>query len=503
MNPFKEDFSVSTYASSLYNIKCQGHQTLSNNTYVFAAGLEAKNCQSPETPGENKMITAQVASPSQTPRETKSRISSRRKSVASVCFKDNIGDLKKGRNEEARNSLLEIPSKDEKGKRKTSQRRKSMAAVSMSQSNDEGGITRRISTRRRSVLIPPVESESLTAQHAKKTLEKKIEMFLESDRNESKESAKKDDAEKSCGDCSNKAESDTTCDNLSKEMNLNLDNVSCNQGTESDKTVTKIKNRRQSSQGVSENLNNSKSPSFKTNAQSVKNQNTSKETGVKILKPKKKLLAASDMEANSFLIQPTMCSEKVFNKLLDNTPGSTSTQITKKDKKFPGQKRKNQSVDVEESSNTPKKCRRDEEKSPCSVTLGSISRESLSENRTGAQNLSKDSDMSRDVSESENTLGSSMSAVFSESTCSNMLFTMSRPRQSIDEFNLRTKFNNKKMRRKKKILSDSAVSSLNTESDSSSTCEEDKKVRKMKRNPSFTKTSPQRPSLVMTSLHSQ
>ena len=156
MNPFKEDFSVSTYTSSLYNIKWQGHQTLSSNTYVFAAGLEAKSCQSPETPVENKMITAKVASPSQTPRETKSRISSRRKSVASVCFKDNIGDLKKGRNEEARNSLPEIQSKDEKGKRKTSQRRKSMASVSMSQSNGERGITRRISTKSKSVLIPPV-----------------------------------------------------------------------------------------------------------------------------------------------------------------------------------------------------------------------------------------------------------------------------------------------------------------------------------------------------------
>lgn len=238
-----------------------------------------------------------------------------------------------------------------------------------------------------------------------------------------------------------------------------------------------------------------------TDVQPAENQHASKNVDVKILKPKKRLLAACDMEPHSFLIEPTMCSEKVFCKLLDNTPDSTSTQMTKKDQKLQGRKRKNHSVD--ESQNTPKKCRKSNEKSESSSnSKATISTISENESSLVTQNLNKEQDVSRDVSENESTLGSSMSIVFSESTCSN-LFNMTRPRQSIDEFNLRTKFNSKKVRRKKKALSDSAFSSLNTGSDSSSTAEEDKKVRKMKRNPSFTKTSPQRPSLVMTSLHSQ
>lgn len=238
-----------------------------------------------------------------------------------------------------------------------------------------------------------------------------------------------------------------------------------------------------------------------TDVQPAKNQDACKNMDVKILKPKKRLLAACDMEPHSFLIEPTMCSEKVFGKLLDNTPDSTSTQVTIKDKKLQGRKRKNLSVD--KSQNTPKKCRKSNEKSEISSnSKATVSTISESENSHVTQNPNKEQDVSRDVSENESTLGSSMSIVFSESTCSN-LFSMTRPRQSIDEFNLRTKFNSKKVRRKKKALSDSAFSSLNTGSDSSSTAEEDKKVRKMKRNPSFTKTSPQRPSLVMTSLHSQ
>lgn len=467
---------------------------------MFPAGLGGMDCQSPETATTDKTTPAQIPSPvgTLTPKETKVRVSCRRKSVASVCFKDNIGNLQKRKDEASRNSLPEITNKEEKVKKKPTQRRKSMAALSKTQAESEEVLQRRVSTRRRSVMIAPMESKTETRnpeKQSKKSLEK-IEMFLESDRNASKDSA-------ACIADDNNSESEKcgeNCENPSETVEDKYNHAPVDE--RNSKMFTKTKSRRRSSMIAAKHIENLLDDgNLDTDVQPAKNQNASKNMDVKILKPKKRLLAAYDMEPHSFLIEPTMCSEKVFSKLLDNTPDSTSTQVTKKDKKLQGRKRKNHSVD--ESQNTPKKCRKSNEKSESSSNSKATS-SAISENGSSlvTQNLNKEQDVSRDVSENESTLGSSMSVVFSESTCSN-LFNMTRPRQSIDEFNLRTKFNSKKVRRKKKALSDSAFSSLNTGSDSSSTAEEDKKVRKMKRNPSFTKTSPQRPSLVMTSLHSQ
>lgn len=471
--------------------------------YMFPAGLGGIGCQSPETATTDKTTPAQITSPvgTLTPKETKVRVSCRRKSVASVCFKDNIGNLQKRKDEASRNSLPEISNKEEKVKKKPTQRRKSMAALSKTQAKSEEVLQRRVSTRRRSVMIAPMESKTETRnpeKQSKKSLEK-IEMFLESDRNASKDSAARiaDDTETLCD---NNSESEKRDENPSEDVEDGCNHAPVDE--RNSKIFTKTKSRRRSSMIAAKHIENLLDDGdLDTDVQPAKNQNASKNMDVKILKPKKRLLAAYDMEPHSFLIEPTMCSEKVFSKLLDNTPDSTSTQVTKKDKKLQGCKRKNHSVD--ESQNTPKKCRKSNEKSESSSNCKATS-SAISENESSlvTQNLNKEQDVSRDVSENESTLGSSMSVVFSESTCSN-LFNMTRPRQSIDEFNLRTKFNSKKVRRKKKALSDSAFSSLNTGSDSSSTAEEDKKVRKMKRNPSFTKTSPQRPSLVMTSLHSQ
>lgn len=467
---------------------------------MFPAGLGGMDCQSPETATTDKTTPAQIPSPvgTLTPKETKVRVSCRRKSVASVCFKDNIENLQKRKDEASRNSLPEITNKEEKVKKKPTQRRKSMAALSKTQAESEEVLQRRVSTRRRSVMIAPMESKTETRnpeKQSKKSLEK-IEMFLESDRNASKDSA-------ACIADDNNSESEKcgeNCENPSETVEDKYNHAPVDE--RNSKMFTKTKSRRRSSMIAAKHIENLLDDgNLDTDVQPAKNQNASKNMDVKILKPKKRLLAAYDMEPHSFLIEPTMCSEKVFSKLLDNTPDSTSTQVTKKDKKLQGRKRKNHSVD--ESQNTPKKCRKSNEKSESSSN-SKATRSAISENESSlvTQNLNKEQDVSRDVSENESTLGSSMSVVFSESTCSN-LFNMTRPRQSIDEFNLRTKFNSKKVRRKKKALSDSAFSSLNTGSDSSSTAEEDKKVRKMKRNPSFTKTSPQRPSLVMTSLHSQ
>lgn len=467
---------------------------------MFPAGLGGMDCQSPETATTDKTTPAQIPSPvgTLTPKETKVRVSCRRKSVASVCFKDNIGNLQKRKDEASRNSLPEITNKEEKVKKKPTQRRKSMAALSKTQAESEEVLQRRVSTRRRSVMIAPMESKTETRnpeKQSKKSLEK-IEMFLESDRNASKDSA-------ACIADDNNSESEKcgeNCENPSETVEDKYNHAPVDE--RNSKMFTKTKSRRRSSMIAAKHIENLLDDgNLDTDVQPAKNQNASKNMDVKILKPKKRLLAAYDMEPHSFLIEPTMCSEKVFSKLLDNTPDSTSTQVTKKDKNFQGRKRKNQSVD--ESQNTSKKCHKSNEKSESSSNSKATS-SAISENESSlvTQNLNKEQDVSREVSENESTLGSSMSVVFSESTCSN-LFNMTRPRQSIDEFNLRTKFNSKKVRRKKKALSDSAFSSLNTGSDSSSTAEEDKKVRKMKRNPSFTKTSPQRPSLVMTSLHSQ
>lgn len=472
---------------------------------MFPAGLGGMDCQSPETATTDKTTPAQIPSPvgTLTPKETKVRVSCRRKSVASVCFKDNIENLQKRKDEASRNSLPEITNKEEKVKKKPTQRRKSMAALSKTQAESEEVLQRRVSTRRRSVMIAPMESKTEARnpeKQSKKSLEK-IEMFLESDRNASKDSAAciADDTETLT--CDNNSESEKcgeNCENPSETVEDKYNHAPVDE--RNSKMFTKTKSRRRSSMIAAKHIENLLDDSnLDTDVQPAKNQNASKNMDVKILKPKKRLLAAYDMEPHSFLIEPTMCSEKVFSKLLDNTPDSTSTQVTKKDKKLQGRKRKNHSVD--ESQNTPKKCRKSNEKSESSSNSKATS-SAISESSLVTQNLNKEQDVSRDVSENESTLGSSMSVVFSESACSN-LFNMTRPRQSIDEFNLRTKFNSKKVRRKKKALSDSAFSSLNTGSDSSSTAEEDKKVRKMKRNPSFTKTSPQRPSLVMTSLHSQ
>lgn len=473
---------------------------------MFPAGLGGMDCQSPETATTDKTTPAQIPSPvgTLTPKETKVRASCRRKSVASVSFKDNIGNLQKRKDEASRNSLPEITNKEEKVKKNPTQRRKSMAALSKTQAESEEVLQRRVSTRRRSVMIAPMESKTETRnpeKQSKKSLEK-IEMFLESDRNASKDSAAciADDTETLCDNNSESEKCGENCENPSETVEDKYNHAPVDE--RNSKMFTKTKSRRRSSMIAAKHIENLLDDgNLDTDVQPAKNQNASKNMDVKILKPKKRLLAAYDMEPHSFLIEPTMCSEKVFSKLLDNTPDSTSTQVTKKDKKLQGRKRKNHSVD--ESQNTPKKCRKSNEKSESSSN-SKATRSAISENESSlvTQNLNKEQDVSRDVSENESTLGSSMSVVFSESTCSN-LFNMTRPRQSIDEFNLRTKFNSKKVRRKKKALSDSAFSSLNTGSDSSSTAEEDKKVRKMKRNPSFTKTSPQRPSLVMTSLHSQ
>lgn len=473
---------------------------------MFPAGLGGMDCQSPETATTDKTTPAQIPSPvgTLTLKETKVRVSCRRKSVASVCFKDNIGNLQKRKDEASRNSLPEITNKEEKVKKKPTQRRKSMAALSKTQAESEEVLQRRVSTRRRSVMIAPMESKTETRnpeKQSKKSLEK-IEMFLESDRNASKDSAAciADDTETLCDNNSESEKCGENCENPSETVEDKYNHAPVDE--RNSKMFTKTKSRRRSSMIAAKHIENLLDDSnLDTDVQPAKNQNASKNMDVKILKPKKRLLAAYDMEPHSFLIEPTMCSEKVFSKLLDNTPDSTSTQVTKKDKKLQGRKRKNHSVD--ESQNTPKKCRKSNEKSE-SYSNSKATSSAISENESSlvTQNLNKEQDVSREVSENESTLGSSMSVVFSESACSN-LFNMTRPRQSIDEFNLRTKFNSKKVRRKKKALSDSAFSSLNTGSDSSSTAEEDKKVRKMKRNPSFTKTSPQRPSLVMTSLHSQ
>lgn len=471
---------------------------------MFPAGLGGMDCQSPETATTEKTTPVQISSPvgTLTPKGTKVKVSCRRKSVASVSFKDNIGNLEKRKDEASRNSLPEITNKEEKVKKKPTQRRKSMAAVSKTQAESEEVLQRRVSTRRRSVMIPPMKSKTETRnpeRQSKKSLEK-IEKFLESDRNASKDSAAciADDTETVCDNNSESEKCGGNGENPSEDVEDGHNHAPVDEGNS--KMFTKTKSRRRSSMIAAKNIENLLDDgNSDTDVQPAKNQDASKNMDVKILKPKKRLLAACDMEPHSFLIEPTMCSEKVFGKLLDNTPDSTSTQVTKKDKKLQGRKRKNLSVD--ESQNTPKKCRKSNEKSEISSnSKATVSTISESENSHVTQNPNKEQDVSRDVSENESTLGSSMSIVFSESTCSN-LFSMTRPRQ--DEFNLRTKFNSKKVRRKKKALSDSAFSSLNTGSDSSSTAEEDKKVRKMKRNPSFTKTSPQRPSLVMTSLHSQ
>lgn len=472
---------------------------------MFPAGLGGMDCQSPETATTEKTTPVQISSPvgTLTPKGTKVKVSCRRKSVASVSFKDNIGNLEKRKDEASRNSLPEITNKEEKVKKKSTQRRKSMAAVSKTQAESEEVLQRRVSTRRRSVMIPPMKSKTETRnpeRQSKKSLEK-IEMFLESDRNASKDSAAciADDTETLCDNNSESEKCGGNGENPSEDVEDGHNHAPVDE--RNSKMFTKTKSRRRSSMIAAKNIENLLDDgNSDTDVQPAKNQDACKNMDVKILKPKKRLLAACDMEPHSFLIEPTMCSEKVFGKLLDNTPDSTSTQVTKKDKKLQGRKRKNLSVD--ESQNTPKKCRKSNEKSEISNSKATVSTISESENSHVTQNPNKEQDVSRDVSENESTLGSSMSVVFSESTCSN-LFSMTRPRQSIDEFNLRTKFNSKKVRRKKKALSDSAFSSLNTGSDSSSTAEEDKKVRKMKRNPSFTKTSPQRPSLVMTSLHSQ
>lgn len=81
---------------------------------------------------------------------------------------------------------------------------------------------------------------------------------------------------------------------------------------------------------------------------------------VKILKFKKRLLVVYDMEFYLFLIEFIMCFEKVFSKFLDNILDSIFIQVTKKDKKLRGCKRKSYFVD--ELQNISKKCRKSNEK---------------------------------------------------------------------------------------------------------------------------------------------
>ncbi|XP_061181623.1 microcephalin-like [Saccostrea echinata] len=470
-------------------------------------GMGGQDLNSPETTVKDVKVTFREDSPPVTSskKDPKVRASSRRKSVASVCFKDNIENFQKKKEEESRNSLPAFTNVKDTGKRKSTQRRKSMAAVSFTstdvQTNEEP-LKRRVSSRRRSVQVTSLRSEpEIEEQSSKKSLEK-IETFLESDRNADSENLKLpvEHAKVSGIQCTENICSDSG--NASKQADISVtSNTNSVDGNRDSKSFTQIKNKRKSSVFAANEMENRFHSNDNTDCENVdsssnKGQTEPKKQNIKILKPKKRLLAASDMEVHSFLIEPTMCSEKVFSKLLDNTPDSTSTQIKKKDTKGQGQKRKKHSLD--EAPDTPKRSRQD--KSESSSFKSPNSRISTGEDRVLLQHGNTDHD-NRDVSENESTLGSSMSVVFSESTCSN-LFGTAPPRQSIDEFNLRTKFNNKRMRKKKKALSDSAFSSLNNESDTSSTSEEGKKIKKMRRNPSFTKTSPQRPSLVMTSLHS-
>lgn len=459
-------------------------------------GCDFKNA---EASVDEKKVSFCVASPLVTSkRETKRRVSSRRKSVASVCFKDNVENFQK---EVSRNSLPEVTKMEKKGNKKPVQRRKSMAAVNFTTVDlpvDEGVMTRRNNTKKRSVQPKPTSSDlevEEPARRSKKSLEK-IEIFLESDRTANVDSSKPEDTEISGVQCSNDTSSGSVPGRVSEEVN-------CSNNTVDEynlKTFTKTNNRRQSSKIAAKNFeklvyDGKVNVCTSMDSSSTKIQTVANETSVKILKPKKRLLASSDMEAHSFLIAPTMCSEKVFGKILENTPDRTSTQV-RRGAKVQGQKRKKRSFN--DSADTPKRLKK-EGKNESTASVSAESKVLTGENKSSSQHANTDHDI-RNVLENESMLGSSMSVVFSESSCSNP-FGIGPPRQSIDEFNLRTKFN-KKMRKKKKALSDSAVSSLNTESDTSSSGEE-VLVNRMRRHPSFTKTSPIRPSLVMTSLHSQ
>jgi hypothetical protein len=459
-------------------------------------GCDSKN---PGSSDDEKKVSFSVVSPLATPaitpkKEVKRRASSRRKSVASVCFKDNIEHLQK---QVSRSSLPEVTKVEEKGNKKPTQRRKSMAAVRFANVDlpaDEGGVTKSVKRKRKSVhpksatCTSDLEVEELASQS--KTSLQKIEMFLESDR--TTDGSKPEDTEISGIKCLNNIDSDSVQGRVSKEENSSNNAVDGND----QKTCIRANRKRASSKNAKKILDNSKmGVCTDMDSSSTKIKTVAGEINVKTQKPKKRLLATSDMEANSFLIAPTMCSEKVFSKILENTPVRPTTQI-RKDAKVQSQKRKKLSLN--DSADTPKRSKKEDEKSTSSVSADS--KVLTGENKNSSQHASTDHNITN-VSESDSMLGSSMSVVFSESTCSNP-FGIAPPRQSIDEFNLRTKFNNKKMKKKKKALSDSGVSFLNTESDTSSSFEE-VRARRMKRNPSFTKTSPVRPSLVMTSLHSQ
>ncbi|KAK3091496.1 hypothetical protein FSP39_020261 [Pinctada imbricata] len=99
--------------------------------------------------------------------------------------------------------------------------------------------------------------------------------------------------------------------------------------------------------------------------------------------------------------------------------------------------------------------------------------------------------LTNDSLRSDGEFGTSMSAVFSESTCP-VFFGKPPPRQSIDEFNLRTKFSHHSSKRRK-LNSEPRFGTLFSDSSKSSDSDSSGGTRKR---------SPHKPGLVMTSLHS-
>ncbi|XP_060083264.1 microcephalin-like [Ylistrum balloti] len=227
---------------------------------------------------------------------------------------------------------------------------------------------------------------------------------------------------------------------------------------------------------------------------------------------KKKMLMSQDSMPSSFLIEPTMKSDKVLPTLLDNYPKELASVV--------GQKRK---VTMEEgnkeSHKKSRKGSRSETQQPQASDMFSDSDDSDKSERHVApvrnimrEILENNSALSASGIQTESVLqttgphGMSLSTVFGDETMTTSVCGFAPPRPSIDEFNLKKIKSHNKTR--KKALSESSVGkykkkcsdSEKSSSDSDGTGKSQTKV--LGDVGSSFRRSPHRPSIVMTSLHS-
>lgn len=246
---------------------------------------------------------------------------------------------------------------------------------------------------------------------------------------------------------------------------------------------------------------------------------------------KKKLLTVNDLDPDSFLIEPTVCSDKVRPALLEEKTGKRKRKLkngTGVENEQLVSKQRNGENSASGVNNNNTRVGKSKNQNETLVT-GSISNENTNNRLDSDINSNVDnnthteytsvvdtesstvlSDISLTAVSSNNDM--SMSVAFDDNTLPSILGRLP-PRPSINEFNLR-KFVPRVKGRQRQHHSDSSVlgkeNSDGAFKSSDSTCTSDsdsghsyrkKFKRKSGESNTAVKRSPHRPSLVMTSLH--